>query len=124
MAASGAMTVGFDVQEVGAVDWDGILKKFTITATPDTKFYNHVQQAVADTDEAIDVGDVSTIEMMIVHCIANDCDIDPAYASSFEANIEVQEGEWACFKPSGVVRIKNNDATEQTTIEYWLIGTR
>lgn len=124
MTASAAITIGFDVQEIGAVDWDGILKKFNITATPDTKFYNHVTQAVADTDEAIAVGDVGTIEYMIVHCITNDCDIDTSYNSSFSAEVEVQQGEWACFKPTGTVCIKNDDASEQTTIEYWLIGTK
>jgi hypothetical protein len=124
MAASGAITVGFDVQEIGAVPWDGILKKFSITTTPDAKYYNVVQQAVADTDEAIGVGDIATIEYMIVHCVTNDCDLDLNYASSFEASVVVQEGEWACFKPSGTVYMKNNDAAEQTIIEYWLIGTR
>jgi hypothetical protein len=124
MAASGAITVGFDVQEIGAVPWDGILKKFNITTTPDTKYYNNPQQAVADTDEAIGVGDVATIEYMIVHCITNDCDLDLNYSASFKASATVQEGEWACFKPAGTVHMKNNDAAEQTTIEYWLIGTR
>ncbi len=124
MAASCKVTVGIDVLEIGAWDWDGILKKFEITATPDAKHYNIVQQAVADTEEALTVGDVATIEMMIVHCITNDVDIDPAYASSFEANIEVQQGEWAIFKPKGTVYFKNDDSAEQVTFEYWLIGTK
>jgi hypothetical protein len=124
MAASGAITVGFDVQEIGAVPWDGILKKFNITATPDTKYHNNVTQAAADTEEALSLGDVGTIEMMIVHCITNDVDFDTAYASSFEATIQVQEGEWAVFKPAGTVWFKNDDSAEQTNFEYWLIGTK
>ena len=124
MAASCKVTVGIDVQEIGGWSWDGILKKFSITATPDAKHYSIRQQAVADTEEALSVGDVAAIEVMIVHCISNDVDIDPAYASSFEANIEVQEGEWAIFKPKGTVYFKNDDAGEQSTFEYWLIGTK
>ncbi|MHA2063276.1 MAG: hypothetical protein ACXABY_02725 [Candidatus Thorarchaeota archaeon] len=124
MAAAGKITVGFDVQEIGAVDWDGVLKAFNITTTPDTKFYNHPTQAVADTEEAIAVGDVGTIEYMIVHCITNDCDLDTNFVTAFKASQVVQEGEWACFKPSGTVYMKNNDAAEQSLIEYWLIGTK
>jgi hypothetical protein len=124
LAASAKITVGIDVTEIGSWDWDGILKKFAITAAPDAKYYSIVQQAVADTEEALALGDVATIEAMLVHCITNDVDLDTAYASSFEATIEVQEGEWAIFKPKGTVYFKNDDAAEQSTFEYWLIGTK
>ncbi len=70
------------------------------------------------------MGDVGTIELMIIHCISNDVDIDPSYtAATFRAGIEIQEGEWFVGKPSGSVYFKNNDAAESVTMEYWLIGT-
>ena len=125
MAASAQIIVGLDVQEIGAWDWDGILKKFSITATPDAKHYTIVEQAVADTAEALTFGDVATIETILVHCITNDVDIDCNYtAATFRASNTVQEGEWAIFKPAGTVYFKNNDAGEQSTFEYWLIGTK
>jgi len=122
MTASAKGTIGFQLSEIGAENWD-VLHKFDITATPARKYHNYMIQAVADTEEAISVGDVGTIELMIVHCITNDVEIDPCYATAFEANVEVQEGEWAMFKPSGTVYMKNNGAGESVTMEYWLIGT-
>jgi hypothetical protein len=80
-------------------------------------------QASADADEAIAVGDVGTIELIIMKCISNDVDVDTSYSAAFSAEIEIQEGEMAVFKPTGTTRIKNDDAGEQSTIEYWVIGT-
>lgn len=98
-------------------------ERFSTTATPTRAVYHYMVQATADADEAIAVGDVGTIELIIMHCISNDVDVDTSYASSFSAEIEIQEGEMAVFKPTGTVRIKNDDSGEQSTIEYWIIGT-
>jgi len=124
MTAIGKVTIGFDVREIGSVDWNNIIKKFNLTATPDAKFYNIVEQTTADSDEAIAAGDIASIEYMVVHCITNDIDLDLNFVGAFKANAEVQEGEWACFKPSGTVYFKNNDAGEKGTFEYWLIGQK
>lgn len=99
-----------------------ITEKFTMTATPTRVLHHYMIQASADSDEAIAVGDVGTIELIILKCISNDVDIDTSYSAAFSAEIEVQEGEVAVFKPTGTVRIKNDDAGEQSTIEYWVIG--
>jgi hypothetical protein len=82
-----------------------------------------MEQAVADTDEVLAVGDVGTIELIIMKCITNDVDVDTSYSAAFSAEIEIQEGEVSIFKPSGTVRIKNNDAAEQSTVEYLILGT-
>lgn len=100
-----------------------IPEKFTTTATPTRVFYQYMEQATADADEAIAVGDVGTIELIIMHCISNDVDVDTSYSAAFSAEIEIQEGEMAIFKPTGTVRIKNDDAGEKSTVEYWVIGT-
>ena len=98
-------------------------EKFATTATPTRILHHYMVQATADADEAIAVGDVGTIELIIMKCISNDVDIDTSYVSSFSAEIELQEGEVTVFKPTGTVRIKNDDAGEQSTIEYWVVGT-
>ena len=100
-----------------------IPESFTTTATPTRIFYQYMVQAVADTAEALAVGDVGTIELIVMKCIANDVDVDTSYVSSFNAEIEIQEGEMAIFKPTGTVYIKNDDTAEQSTVEYWIIGT-
>ncbi len=122
MAASAKITIGLETIELGDIPL-GILKKFTITATPDRVQHNLVKQAVADIDEALQVGDISTIETLLIHCITNDVDLDPSFSATFRAGIEVQENEWAIFKPTGTVYFRNNDSGEQSTIEYWIIGT-
>jgi hypothetical protein len=96
---------------------------FTTTTTPSAKAKIYQAQAVADTDEALDIGDVSTVELIIIRCVTNDVDVDCNYSSSFSADITVQEGEVAVFKPAGTVQLKNNDAGEQFTIEAIVIGT-
>jgi hypothetical protein len=98
-------------------------EKFATTATPTRAFYQYMEQAVADTDEVLAVGDVGTIELIIMKCITNDVDVDTSYSAAFSAEIEIQEGEVSIFKPSGTVRIKNNDAAEQSTVEYLILGT-
>lgn len=97
--------------------------KFTGTTTPTRVLHQYMVQATADTDEAIAVGDVGTIELIIMKCISNDVDVDTSYSAAFSAEIEIQEGEFAIFKPVGTVRIMNDDAGEQSTVEYWVIGT-
>lgn len=99
-----------------------IPERFSTTATPARVFYQYMVQAVADTAEAITVGDVGTIELIVMKCISNDVDVDTSYVATFNAEIEIQEGEMAVFKPTGTVYIKNDDAAEQSTIEYWIVG--
>jgi len=68
------------------------------------------------------LGGETTVHLILLHCITNDVDIDTSYNTSFSAEIECQEGEWCVFKPTGTVRIKNDDAGEQSTVEYWVFG--
>lgn len=122
MAAEAKITIGIEVNELGADNWD-FIKKFSDTGTPARKFNNYLVQAVADTDEVLSFGDVGTVTGLLIHCITNDCDVDLDYVSSFDADMNIPEGEWAYIpNPAGTVRIKNNDAAEQTTMEYWAWG--
>ena len=123
MAASVKVTIGLKTVELEQVAHD-FIKRFTITATPARSFHQIVVQATADSEEALAVGDVGTVELIFIKCVSNDVDIDPSYtAATFRAGLEIQEDEWACFKPSGTVYFKNNDSAESVTLEYWVIGT-
>jgi len=123
MTASAKATIGFQLSELGAENWD-VLQKFSDSTTPDTKHYNHLVQAVADTDEALSFGDVSTVTSLVIHAIGNDVDVDLDYVAAFDKDLTIPEGMWAYIpKPAGVVRIKNNGAAEQVTIELWAWGT-
>lgn len=111
------------------IELDGLRKtvnfplEFNTTTTPTTYFMGRQVQAVADTAEALDLGDVATPLLIALVCISNDVDIDCNYSSSFSADITVNEGEGAIFRPAGTVYIKNDDAAEAVTVEYIVIGT-
>ena len=95
---------------------------FSTTTTITAKQHGY-QTTTADTAEALNMGDVSTAELIIINCVSNDVDIDTSYVSSFNAELTVNEGEWAVFKPTGTVYIKNDDSGEASTVEYWIFGT-
>lgn len=96
---------------------------FTTATTPTMKYYGYQVQAVADTAEALNLGDITTPELIVLKCITNDVDLDCNYSSSFSADITVNEGEVAVFKPAGTVWIKNDDSAEVCTVEVLIVGT-
>lgn len=120
MAAEATVSIIAELTGLGQLQQ--LAEKFSVTTTPARVHYQYMEQATADTDEVLDVGDVGTVHLIILKCIANDVDIDTSYATAFSAEIEVPEGEVAVFKPTGTVRIKNDDSAEKSTIEYLVIG--
>jgi hypothetical protein len=111
------------------IEFEGLRKtinfpmEWTTTTTPTKYVQMRQNQAVADTAEALDMGDVTTPLLIALVCVTNDVDLDCNYATSFSADITVNEGEGTIFMPKGTVWIKNNDSAEQSTVEYIVIGT-
>jgi hypothetical protein len=95
---------------------------FSTTTTITASQHGYVTQATADTAETLDMGGVTTAHLVIIHCVANDVDIDTSYSASFHAEITVNEGEWAVFHPTGTIYFQNNDAAEKSVLEYWIWG--
>lgn len=122
MAASAKVTIGLKTTELEQIAQD-FIKRFTITATPARSFHQILVQATADVAEVLPVGDVGVVELIVMFCSSNDVDIDTTYVSSFNAEIECQENEWVVFKPKGTTWIMNDDSSEQSSIEYWVLGT-
>lgn len=96
---------------------------FTTTTTPTTFTYMRQTQTTADTEEALDIGNVTTPLLIVMKCITNDVDVDCNYSSSFSADITINEGEVAVFRPAGTVYIKNDDSEEESVVEFLVIGT-
>ena len=120
MAAEANVSVICEVTGLGQLQI--LADKFSVTTTPARVHYQYMEQTTADAAEVLDIGDVGTVHLIILKCIANDVDIDTSYSASFSSEIEVQEGEVTVFKPVGTVWIENNDAGEKSTIEYLVIG--
>lgn len=87
--------------------------------------YNYRVLAVADTAEALDLGDVSTIQGIIIKAIDYDLDIDCDFVSSFDTDLTVEAGELPALipNPAGTVYVKNNGSAETPAYEYLVWGT-
>ena len=96
---------------------------FNVTTTPTKASINRQIQAVADTNEALNLCGISTVELIIIKATTNDLLIDTDYVSTFNADQSIAEGESRIIKPSGVVRIKNKDAAETVTVDYLIVGS-
>ena len=120
MAAEANVSVICEVTGLGQLQM--MAEKFSITTIPARVHYQYMEQLTADVAEVLDIGDVGTVHLIILKCIANDIDIDTSYSAPFSSEIEVQEGEVTVFKPVGTVWIENNDAGEKSKIEYLVIG--
>jgi len=100
--------------------------KGTDGTTPDaTSGVQYRTLATADTDEALGLGDVSTVQCIIIRAIDYDLDIDLDYASSFDVDLTVKAGEVPAVipYPAGVTQVKNNGAGETPAFEYAVVGT-
>lgn len=92
-----------------------------VTATPTLAMYNY--DSIATSEEALDISDISTVEFIIIKNVdsTNYIEIDANYSSSFSADIQIDAGKVAMFKPSGTVQVKANTAA--CLVEYIIIGT-
>jgi len=97
-------------------------KKFDLGETPTGHCHQYRTQATADSDEVLDLGDIATVDMIILKAVTNDLDVDTSYASSFSKELSMTEGETQVFKPEGITRIKNGTAAEVCVYEYVIIG--
>lgn len=120
MAATG--TINIITQLLGLGVPQEFVDRFTLTNTPTKSATGYREQDTADTEEALNVGDVATIDLIVIKAITNDMTIDTTFVSTYNAELNVPAGELALFKPSGTVYIKNEDAAEKVTYEYLVIG--
>jgi hypothetical protein len=99
-------------------------KKYSGVNTPTLKLENRQIQATTNTDEVLELGGVSTVQMLIIICISNAVDIDLDYGSSFNVDLTLGVNEVAVIPaPAGVIRIKNNVADAVSTVDYIVTGT-
>lgn len=115
-------TINLHMELAGLGEQELIPLTMSTTTTITAKQHGYQTQATADTAEALDMGGVTTAELIILKCITNDVDIDTSFDTSFSAEIAVAEGEFTAFKPEGVVYLKNGDAGEASIVEYWILG--
>lgn len=84
--------------------------------------YNYRTLAVADAAEVLDLGDVSTVSLVIIRAIGA-IFVDTSYVAAFSSEISIPAGQFAVFKPSGTVYVKNSVALATPAYEIYIIGT-
>jgi hypothetical protein len=99
------------------------LEKFTQTTTPTAFTYNYRTLATADTEEALDLGDVTTVEYVVIKAVSGPLYVDTSFSVTFSNEIIIPAGEIACFKPGGTLYVKNYTALGTPTYEYLVSGT-
>lgn len=93
------------------------------TTTPTAQTHQYRNQNTPNTAEAIDLGDVATVELLVIRSISKAAQIDCDFDSSFNSDIELAEGQFCAFKPTGTVYINNTTTDDQLVYEYWAFGT-
>ena len=101
------------------------LDRFTLTETPAKSTKQYRIQATGGTAEALDLGGVGTVDLIIIKAVAKNLLIDTSNvdgAGNFVSELKIPEGEINMFKPAGTVFIDNETGSEQCTYEYIVIG--
>ena len=117
--------VTVNVETFGLARDQKFISKKTDGSTPTAPTYNERVLAVADTDEVLDLGGITTVAVLAIRAITNDIDVDLDYVAAFDGDFTLKAGEPAAVipNPSGVIRVKNNGAGETPTYEFLVIGT-
>jgi len=82
--------------------------KGTDGTTPTASSYMYRTLATANTEEALDLGDVSTATCIVIRAITKDLDIDLDFVSAFDADFTISAGEIPAIipAPAGTVYVK------------------
>jgi hypothetical protein len=100
------------------------IKTGTDETTPTAGAYMYRTIATANTAEALDLGDVSTVTAIVLYAIDYDVDIDCDYVAAFDADLTAKAAgiPVVITYPAGTVYVQGE--TDQTpAYEYVVIGT-
>lgn len=98
-------------------------KKGTDETTPTAGSYMYRTITTANTAEALDLGDVSTVTAIVLYAIDYDVDIDCDFVTSFDADMTAKAAGLPVVitYPAGTVYVQGE--TDQTPkFEYVVIG--
>ncbi len=123
MATEFNVSIIAELTGLGAVQ--NFIKKGTDGTTPTASTYNYRTLATANTAEALDLGDISTVTCIIIRAVTNDLDIDCDFVSAFDADLTVKAGEIPAIitNPAVTVYVKNNTTDQTPVYEYLVVGT-
>jgi len=93
--------------------------------TPTAATYNYRVLATANTAEALDLGDISTVTGIAIRAIDYDLDIDLDFVAAFDADLTVKAGELPALipNPAGTIYVNGSETDETPKYEYLIWGT-
>lgn len=99
-------------------------EKGTDETTPTAGTYNYRVIVAADTAEALDLGDVSTVTAIVLYAIDYDVDIDCDFVSAFDADMTAKAAgiPVVITYPAGTVYVQG-ESGQTPKFEYLVIGT-
>lgn len=109
----------------GLRDQDDVIAGFgteasTLTASSGVQYRT---LATADTEETLDLGDVTTVDQIVLQAIDYDVAIDTSFNAAFSSEIIARAGGLpVVFEPSGTVKVKNNTVSETPKYCYIVVG--
>lgn len=101
-----------------------LTNSFTGT-TPTALTQNYRVLGTADSEEALDLGDVATVEGVLIKAVSGAIYVDTSFDTTFVNELVIAEGESAYFKPVGVkpVYVINYTAGETPSYSFVVFGT-
>jgi len=122
MAASCDISVIAELTGLG-ID-TAFIKKGSDETTPTASAYMYRVIAAADTAEALDLGDISTVTGIVLYAIDYDVDIDCDYVSAFDADLTAKAAgiPVVITYPAGTVYVKG-ESGQTPKYEYLVWGT-
>ena len=94
--------------------------------TPTAATYNYRVLATTATEEALDLGDISTETILAIRAIDYDLNVDLSYtAATFRNSFTLKAGEPAALipNPGGSIYVINTTGSETPAYEYLICGT-
>lgn len=95
--------------------------KSFITTVPVLSMYNY--DSIGTSEEALDISDITAIEFICIKNIddTNFVEIDCNFSAAFSADIRLDAGQVAMFKPSGTIYAKADTAVVK--VEYLIVAS-
>lgn len=123
MAAVARMKLLFELTGLGP---DLEMSENCVTSvTPTLANLQRQSQALIDTAEALNIGDVGVEELVIIFAPTVAIDVDLNYSSSsFSADFTIPIGQFAVIpQPVGLVYLNNNTGATVFVADYAVVGT-